>query len=453
MELLLRVANRGRMIISSGTESTMFEHVYAVASILSFRGIGIAIQFAMSIVLGRVLGADGLGVYYLYISWMVVLSNIFGMGLPLYTLRSVSYMESHNLHDSADRFVLKSLMTGILVALTMAVPIFLFAPALSVIILKDIELTCMVQMVSLAGVLFLCLRIISEALQARGCAKLGISGETTMLPGGVIIVSGIILYTGVRFNSSSVIVSHLAVLLVVVAVVFWIWKHGSGRENILNRPDTSEKPFFSTDMLTFWGNSLLTVLFVNMPILLLTYFATPEEIGHFGVAYRLMGLATTILIALASIFGPRFARHYARKDIDALSHDFHMSQVFSFLAYVPFLAAFFIFASPILSVFGPGFGESRTLLWIMAGGQLFNSMTGLVGYLLNMIGKEKVEFVSLMIATCLMFFLSCFLGMKFGCVGVATGYAVTLAMKNAFSLVLSIVYLKKLRKKFQGALS
>ncbi len=451
MELLLRIGSRYKFANSRSGESIL-QHLYSVASLLSFRGIGIAIQFALSVVLGRMLGADGLGVYYMYITWMVVLSNVFSMGLPFYTLRNASYLEGTNQHGNANQLVMNSLKVGILAGFTMALPVYIFAPEISLVFLKDIEMFPMVRMVSVAGVLFLCLRLVAEAFKARGKAKLGISGETTVLPGCVVGVSGIIMLYSIPFNSFSIVNLHIIILLAVLVIMFWIWRRSSRPVNEEKIVRVSVKSIISIETFTFWGNSLLSVLFINMPILILTYFATPEEVGHFGVAYRLMGLASTILIALASIYGPRFAMHYARKDINALSHDYHMSQLFSFLAYMPFMIAFFLFATPLLSVFGPKFSDSKILLWILAGGQLFNSLTGLIGYLLNMIKKEKIEFVSLLVATIVMFFLSCFLGMKYGSIGVAIGYAVTLAIKNVFSLVLANIYLKRLRKEFIGGL-
>lgn len=452
MELLLRMGSRC-MSTNDRYDGSIFRHLSTVVSLLSFRGIGVTMQFALSVILGRMLGADGLGIYYLYITWMVVLSNVFGMGLPFYTLRNASYLEGTNQHDKANHFVINSLRIGILAGLLMALPVYLLAPEISLIFLKDIELSPIVRMVSIAGVLFLCLRIISEALQARGKAKLGISGDTTVLPGCVLVATGILIFHGLPVNYFSLVSSHLIMLSAVSVAMFWIWRCSSKPVNKEKVVRVTVKSIVSTEMLTFWGNSLLTVIFINMPILLLAYFATPEEVGHFGVAYRLMGLATTILMALGSIFGPRFARHYARKDIKALSHDFRMSQIFSFLAYLPFMIAFFLFASPILSMFGPKFSDSKILLWILAGGQLFNSLTGLVGYLLNMIRKERVEFMSLLFATIFMFLSSCFLGMKYGSIGVAIGFASTLAIKNVFSLVLANIYLKRLRNEYIGGLS
>ncbi len=451
MELLLRIGNRC-MLTNDRYDRSIFQHLSTVVSLLSFRGIGVTMQFALSVILGRMLGADGLGIYYLYVTWMVVLSSVFGLGLPFYTLRNASYLEGTNQHDKANQFVMNSLKIGILAGFVMAIPIYLFAPEISLIFLKDIELSYIVRMISVAGVIFLCLRIISEALQARGKPKLGISGETTILPGCVLAVTGIILLYGLSINDFNLINSHLIILLAVSAIMFCIWRWSSKPVYIAKEVRDHGKSIVPAEMLTFWGNSLLSVVFINMPILLLTYFETPEEVGHFGVAFRLMGLATTILIAMASIFGPRFARHYARNDIKELTHDFHMSQIFSFLVYLPFAIAFFLFATPTLSVFGPQFGDSKNLLWILAGGQLFNAMTGLVGYLLNMIKKEKIEFMSLLVATLLMFFLSGFLGMKYGSIGIAIGYAVTLAIKNIFSLVLAYIYLKRLRKEFIGGL-
>jgi O-antigen/teichoic acid export membrane protein len=160
-------------------------------------------------------------------------------------------------------------------------------------------------------------------------------------------------------------------------------------------------------------------------------------IGFFGVSYRLVALAETILAALASLFAPKFASHYAQQNPVALMRELRISQLYSFVAYLPFFLVFTLMSEPVLNLFGPGFKDAHTVLWIMAIGQLFNSATGLPGHLLNMVGKEVWGLWITVLSVGIMTILTVVLGSISGIVGVAWGYAIVVSGRNLISYILA----------------
>jgi O-antigen/teichoic acid export membrane protein len=205
-------------------------------------------------------------------------------------------------------------------------------------------------------------------------------------------------------------------------------------------------PLMNRGLPHFWGGGLLNMWLMNMPILLLPQFASAADIGIFGVAYRLILLGTTILVTLASIFGPRFARDYANGDVTGLKQGLRQSQILSLIIYSPMLIAFTFFAEPVLGLFGDEFIAGKELLWIMVAGQLLNTATGLVGFMMNMIHREKQEFYIQLVVTIFVFVLILILGEMYGVMGVAIAYATGVVVKNLSSLVFTQFYLNTMEE-------
>ena len=64
-----------------------------LARLLVSRWMGTGAQFVLNIALGRSLGAEGLGVFYLFQAWYRWLAQVGALGLPVHTLRVLSVLE------------------------------------------------------------------------------------------------------------------------------------------------------------------------------------------------------------------------------------------------------------------------------------------------------------------------------------------------------------------------
>ena len=408
------------------------------------RGIGLVLQFAMNIVLGRLLGAAGMGLYSLYTSWMMVLASIADMGMPNYALRTVSVLEGKGDKKQARRFTLRALFLLSISGVALVLIVTLFAEQASQILIPDTDAEMVLILAALAAVAFMLIRVLSESLKGIRQVNLALTLETALLPLGVLIVVGIMHVFNWDLKAQNFLVLHLVLLVVTTLMMLWMMM----RFTRVSKASEAEQPeLLSKSLFPFWGGGLLNMWFMNMPILLLPQFATAEDIGIFGVAYRLIALGTTILVTLASIFGPKFARAFANHDVAALRKGLRQSQLLSLLIYLPIFIALTFFAEPVLGLFGDEFIAGKEILWIMVAGQLINTATGLVGFLLNMMHKEKQEFYIQSGVTFLVFILILILGYSFSSIGVAIAYAIGIVVKNLTSLFFSLHYLKLMEKE------
>ncbi len=411
---------------------------------LSARGIGLLLQLGMNIILGRTLGAAGMGVYSLYTSWMMVMASVADIGMPNYALRTVSVLEGEGRQQQARHFILRVLRVLLFSGLILVLVVSVFSKRVAEWLLGGSAMAHILLLAAVAAVLFMMIKVLSESLKGIRRVNLALTAETALLPFAAILIIFYLYLQSQSLSAEGFLLIHIALLLLTTIVMLWLF-HRFTRHHCLQR-GIAVIPLFSQSLLPFWGGGLLGMWFMNMPILLLPQFATADEIGIFGVAYRLILLGTTILVTLASIFGPKFACNYANGDAEALKRGLKQSQLLSLLIYLPLLIAYTVFAEPVLAFFGEEFKAGKELLWIMVAGQLINTATGLVGFMMNMIHQERQEFYIQLAVTLLMLLLIVTLGHWYGVIGVAIAYATGIVVKNITSLIFSIHHLNVMVK-------
>lgn len=408
---------------------------------LMVRGGGLGLQIAMSVVIARLLGAEGMGLYTLYVTWMVLFADLVSLGMPIYALRTVASLKARGQGKAAGPFVRQALgLVLTLGALVLLWPWWAAAP-MARWIAGDVNLAPAFQIAAVGAWLFVGLRVLAEALKAAGATQRGLFAESATIP--LVILSALpVLVLRDRLDGESLLWLHVTATGLAFALAAALWR--SLRRGLGGAVDESI-PAYSPALWPLWGGTLLNVAYVNLPILLLPQFATVAELGQFGVAFRLMNLVTVILVTLAAVFGPQFAAAYALKDAARLRHLLKRSQQFSLLLFAPFLLAFTVLAGPVLGLFGAEFREAEPLLWILALGQLVNAATGLVGYLLNMMHQERTEFVILLGTGGAMLVSMMIAGSMAGVLGVTLAYSTGLMLKNLLSLIFSLRYLRWLK--------
>lgn len=425
---------------------------YRVVKALFTRGMGVTLQFLTNIVIGQVFGATGMGMYHIYSTWMVMLSDIASMGLPVYTMRTLSNLQQQQNIDAIrnilNRILLVCLLTGLLICL----PILFLPGELSGLLLGDSRYSEVLVYAALAAMLFLFLRVLSEAVKAIGHTNLGISVESMGLSFGILAGMGVMIIFALPQSIETLLLAHVIAILSILCVLYLLWlkllnRQGRGQ----GQPDAYRmRSIISRSLLFLWFGMILNVWFVNLPVFILPHVATTAEIGEFGVAFRLVMLATTILVSLSALFGPRFVSHHQARDYKSLKQELRHSQWYSLAAYLPFFVIFILFPDVILSIFGPEFIAARPVLIILAIAQLINSATGLCGYFLIMVHQEKLELLILISTFILMTLLMLLLGFEHGMLGITVAYAIGIAVKNLASLAMALRFITRFKNVTNG---
>jgi len=405
------------------------------------RGIGLVLQLSLTVILGRLLGAAGMGVFSLYTSWMMMFASFADLGMPNHVLRTVSVQDDRNNRNQAISFTLLVIKTLLISGGVVSLLVLLFS---DYFVAEDanVDYQYVLAVAAVSAIAFMIIRILSEALKGIRQVNLALAAETALLPFAALLMLGVLYLYGWDITAQGYLALHLVLMIAVTAFMIWMLL----RLKTQSQTDDAVPTLFNRGLLPFWGGGLLNMWFMNMPIILLPQFASTEEIGIYGVAFRLIGLASIILVTLASLFGPKFARDYANNDAEALKQGLKHSQILSMLVFIPMLIVFTLFAEPVLGIFGEEFKAGKEILWILVVGQTINAATGLVGFMMNMIHQEKQEFYIHLTTTIMLTPMIFLLGNLYGVIGVAVAYASALVIKNLISLIFSLYHLNAMQR-------
>ncbi len=192
---------------------------------------------------------------------------------------------------------------------------------------------------------------------------------------------------------------------------------------------------FSRTSQSFLVMSLAQFVQQVVSILIAGLFLSNGDLGLFKVAERVALLISFILLVINAVFPPRFAKLYHQGDMQGLSRLARKGAILGLLMAAPLLAVCLCFPRWVLGWFGPEFGDASLLLRILAVAQLVNVATGSVGYLLNMTGHEKLMRNIALVCNVSGVLLLFLVLPVFGVLGAAVSLAIVISSQNIVALV------------------
>ena len=237
---------------------------------------GVALQFLLQVVVGGMAGPAGLGVLQLFASWSSMLGEGLARGLPAWAMRIVAVDTTrddpararHDLQWAVRRIVLLALAVGLVAGLALVLAGAWLPP----------DYYRIAQAVILAAPLFALLRLGAEALKGAGQALLAVSIENLVLPAVVLVVCLICWLLGQGLELPVLLCAGVGGM---AAALWAVWKAMPvPLQPVSKQRQAPTAPCHDTaDVNALWANSLLAVAFLQLPFLLMPWFAAPEEIG------------------------------------------------------------------------------------------------------------------------------------------------------------------------------
>ncbi len=187
--------------------------------------------------------------------------------------------------------------------------------------------------------------------------------------------------------------------------------------------------------MVFTGG-LTIILFTQADIWIVGMFRPTESVGIYGVVTKLVMLIILPLGTFSTIIPPLMASIYTSGDLDELRNLIRESSRWILSISIPIILILILEGDLILKlVFGEEFISGYTSLLILVIGQLINTSTGLVGYLLQMTGGHRAIMKINISWGILNVIFNIILVPRFGIVGAAMSTAFCLAMGNITALI------------------
>lgn len=398
-------------------------HKSALAFVLKILGVGLA--FGFNLVLARLLGAEGVGVYSLAFTIMTLAAIVGRFGLDGAMTRFVAARASESDWAGVKGVVRNALYLTLVVSLLLVLAIVVSADWLAESIFEKESLAEPLRYMALAIIPFSCLTLYARGLQGLKDVRDSLLMQSILIP--LLGCMGLFILVPFLGVPGAAITYGLSALITLGYGVYR-WNKRVGRYSH-EKPDFPVKKLLKSGF-PLLGGMLLQQLMVSIPVLVLGVWFSSEEVGLYSIAQRTASLIGLVLIAANSIIAPKFSALYQQKDMVALNRLVRQAALVLMLMALPVVLILLVAPKWIMGLFGAEFSEGWLLLVIMIAGQSVNVITGSVGILLVMTGNEKSLFWANLQAALICLVLSAILIPKWGAGGAAIAASLTLATVN-----------------------
>lgn len=401
----------------------------SVAFVLKIIAAGMA--FILNIVLARLLGADGSGLFFLAFTIVIIMAGIGTVGMENALVKFIAANISVKKYGKVLGVYKKAILYSLIVAGTLMAILYFSSHWISENIFNKIELGTPLSYMSLAILPLALLNLHSYSLQGLKQIAKSISILSIFVP-LITSISAILFISHYGINAA--FFGYIIATYTTLIIAFSFWRK-SIRPFANNIAEFESKLLLDTS-IPLLGVNLMTLIIVWSPLLFLGVWGSNEDVGIYNAASRTAMLTSFVLIAVNSIAAPKFSELHIKGDLKTIALVVCNSTNIMTLIASPILLIFIIFPDVILSLFGEEFKNGERVLIILAIGQFINVITGSVGYLLMMTGHERLVRNVLFYSAVLGVVLCNFLIQYFGVIGAAIAATIILSFQNIIMLII-----------------
>ena len=441
-QILQTLPNRKPQHQSPQPSGLLTTLVRGTSTALIIQTLGVGMGYFMQVLLARWMGAANYGIYDYVITISTVLAFLAGLGLSNAVLRFVpEYSIKENwaylrgiLWGSWWQTVLASL---IVVAIASGVVLWLVEenPANTLTSLR-IPLLIGIWLIPLHALTKLQLEM------ARAVRKIGLAYFPSLVMYPLVLIAATLVWVKTQGTLTSTVAIALSILVLIGVLAGQLWQFSRGFTPEVNciRPAYALRQwlFVSLPLLFIDGSFMILN---QTDALMIGAFLGTDEVGIYGAAFKTATWVSFILLAVNAIAAPMFATLYAQGDRQELQR--LVSTIARWMFYPALAAALglFVFAEPVLRLFGDEFVVAKWAMIVLAIGQLVNVGAGSVGYLLTMTGHHN-QCAKVLGVSALMNVLLNWVGIPtLGVFGAALATAISMAVWNIWLNALVVKHL------------
>lgn len=404
-------------------------HGASIAFVLKVVAAGLS--FGLSVVLARLLGAEGTGIFFLALTLVTILSAIGRLGMENSLVRFIAANISSGQPDKVLGVYQKAVLYSLIGSTILSLVLYSLVPWVGYSVFGKPELIEPLRVMAFAVVPLSLLTLHAFALQ--GLKK--IAASTSVLSIYVPLVTCIVsIFFVPKYGINSVAWGYLCATALTLGLARMFWKSAI-------KPYEDYSPSFNRNELLRSSIPLFVVILMNMfilwsPMLFLGIWESSENIGIYSAASRTSMLISFILIAVNSIASPKYSALHQQGNMEAIGSLARNSAKIMALLASPILFLFVLAPEWVLSIFGDQFKQGGQILAILAVGQFINVTTGSVGYLLMMSGNEALMRNNMIFCAVIGIFLNLWLIPAYGVIGGAFAAAIVLSLQNLIAVLL-----------------
>ena len=389
---------------------------------------GAGLAFGLHVLLSRMAGLQGYGVYIYAFTWVSVLALGAKLGLDTGLVRFLPALALKRDWPRMKGLLRQSTRISLLAAATLSGLVALGVGWFGSGLQADLRQTIWV------GCLLLPVLVLTHLRQAalRGFKRASYAEVPDRVLRPLVMVSILLVVWIIldrKVDAASAMAIHLAALTAALVVAhLWLVR-------ALPSPAQEACPSYETrswlaTSLPFVIVSGSHLILGQVDILMLGAWMGPAEAGIYAAATRIAAFVAFALVAINAIAAPMISQLYTAQRMTALQHVLTLTARANLAFALVVTAVLFAVGDWILTLFGTEFVRGHDALVILIGGQLFNALAGPVGILMTMAGRERQAARILVLGVAVNIALNTVLIPLWGPIGAATATATTMVLWN-----------------------
>jgi O-antigen/teichoic acid export membrane protein len=372
------------------------------------------------------MGATSFGTYAYVLAWMTVLAYFCALGFDISLLRFVSAYEAMKRWD---------LLRGIIRYAEIRVAIVgvsIIAIGITVVLYCSTGQTARAFAIGfpLAPLLAL-LWIRCSTVRALGGLMSAIAPERLIRDGGLIVVlSALALLSPNNIGAPMAILSSVISTIVALAIVT------ASRRRLFARMVSVQPPAYDRALwrkvaLPLVIISAVEILWNRTGVIVLGWFGDARGAGLYFLAFNIAFVVALPKTAINAVFAPAISNLFVRNRRSELQMLTARASLLTLVSAFGLALPLWLFAEPILRLFGPEFVSAALPVRILLVGQVFSAAFGSQLYVMTMTGEQTWAAAIIVATVAVNFLLTVLLTGQFGGAGAAAATATTLVLWNA----------------------
>jgi O-antigen/teichoic acid export membrane protein len=410
----------------------------AAGTVTAFGGaiLGNGIAYFYGLLIGRFLGAEVLGLYFLGLILMQIANAVSRIGLPEGLLRFVAIHSGNGDLPRVKGTIVAGIFTGTVSSIVTAIILFFLASPLAVYAFKQPDLAFYVRWVALALPVFSVFILTMTTIQALKRMDLVVFARDFIQP-LMMLSLGLAFFYFIP-TSGSFLAGYLASLVAgLIASIYFLTRVCSpfGRSLIrISDAKIEWKPLLLFS-LPITGSDLAYYFFRWADVFVLSMFRSAAEVGIYNAALRTTLLLTVLATSLNALYAPIVADYHHQGKYQQLEGILKTLMRWCLTLALPIVLAMGLLPGDILALWGPEFVAGSTALMLLAVSQLIFIACNILAFTLLMCGKQYLEFGNTVFITMLNIVVNLLLIPQYG----MTGAAVALLSSQVVGFLLRLM--------------
>lgn len=380
--------------------------------------------YVANIALARQLSSRDFDDYSVALSLVTVLSTFATLGLEKYALRCIPVYRERGDWSRARGFWRFSLRATVTLSIGLVLLFFAFLEVILYSRHADSHIAILLMVAFLPAVTAVLFLV--EVATAAGAQIQAVVIYRFLLPASFFVLISLARLFELRSTAIGVGICYGMAWLIALVGIHHLVRHSMPAEFWRAHPQILSRKWLRRAAPFLINSSMLSLMASSGVIVLEILFTSEAVVGTYAIAAQ----TGTFIVLLANttnrFYLPLMSLCLERRDESALGRLLlHRLAVMGGLS-VLFLATVFVWGEEILAWFGPSFRAGYPALCVLAVGASLNAMLSDSPYYLQFMKRERHVFYSSTVALVLNLGLTAALGHRFGALGAAYGYAVSM---------------------------